>query len=432
MKLNSFLPYVLPLFAVCSLTAMAPMNLGFLLVFFAFLLSKAFQISLVEPPFGSGAGENRLLWQWSIRGYIRYALLISAACLISLIAAKIWPYAYADHEPDITWHGFQKIWYMLCPAVLIGAFIAINPTQKLAQAQFKNISKFWWLTTLALAVVAVIQFQYGWPSKRVIPTNPTHYHAELFFGHHLSTASILIFPTFAAAAIAFGGYMRNRTLHVREFIFTLAGLLILFLSYARAGWIAVVIGILLLFVRYLSRKQLLISAGVFALMVFAATQTTLMKERTENPMGIHERVELWKANIDFFKHRPITGIGWLKTQEMSEFYFKQKDPVNYKNYFWGHAHNNFFEMLGGTGILGVIAFLLWSFYTFQLAWRVSTHAAKNGYAYYSDFAWGLFIALILLHVNGLTNVTFWEGKVMHQQMLAIALLWMIERCQFTA
>ena len=144
-------------------------------------------------------------------------------------------------------------------------------------------------------------------------------------------------------------------------------------------------------------------------------------------MGISERLELWKANIDYFKHRPFTGIGWLKTQEMSEFYFKELSPDHYKDYFWGQAHSNFFEMLGGTGLIGLIAFLGWSLFTFRLAARTSRLAAVFHQYYWSDFSWGLFVALILLHFNGLTNVTFWEGKVMHQQMLAVGMLLMVVR-----
>jgi O-antigen ligase len=151
-----------------------------------------------------------------------------------------------------------------------------------------------------------------------------------------------------------------------------------------------------------------------------------MKERIHNSMGIQDRFRLWEANLDYFKHRPLTGIGWLKTQEMSEFYFKTQDPEHYRDYFWGHAHNNFFEMLGGTGILGTLAFLFWSFFTFRFALSTRKLAQETRDFYLADISSGLFVALILLHFNGLTNVTFWEGKVMHQQMFAMGLLFMIQ------
>ena len=43
------------------------------------------------------------------------------------------------------------------------------------------------------------------------------------------------------------------------------------------------------------------------------------------------------------------------------------------------------------------------------------------------FAWGLLCAWIVFQLNGLTQVNFWEGKVMHQMMWAVAwsFVWLI-------
>jgi len=161
----------------------------------------------------------------------------------------------------------------------------------------------------------------------------------------------------------------------------IAGILVLFLSYARTGWLAILLGMAILFQKYfgrhLTRKQWIASVVGMLFFLSVFSQTPLVKERIQRMMGVNERFLLWKANFDFFVHRPLTGIGWLKTQEMSKYYFKSIDPENYEHYFMGHAHSNF--------------------------------------------------SLILLHFNGLTNVTFWEGKVMHQQMIAIGFLLILDR-----
>jgi hypothetical protein len=83
-------------------------------------------------------------------------------------------------------------------------------------------------------------------------------------------------------------------------------------------------------------------------------------------------------------------------------------------------------MLGGTGLIGTAAFLIWTAFTFQLALRTAKKAENAGEHRLSDLAYGIFTALILLHVNGMTNVTFWEGKVMHQQMLGVSILLLID------
>ncbi|MBU6153823.1 MAG: O-antigen ligase family protein [Bdellovibrionales bacterium] len=410
----SFAINILALYSVLSLTSMAGMNLGFLLVFLWFGVAV----------FGMRASAFLSIRETS--GYKPYrmtALLLFVTCTLSLLVAKVLPYAYAGHEPDITLHGVLKIWYMICPLVLAVVFSA----QKLNLFEgIAFITRAWWSMTILLGAIAIIQFNTGWPLRQVIPTNPEHFHATLFLGHHLSTASILIFPAFTALAVALGAWIRNRKTKKLEWLAGISGVLILFLSYARTAWLALPLGLILIFVRYLKPKTFLASTAALLLALVIGSQTPAMKERIQNSMGIQDRLRLWEANIDYFKHRPITGIGWLKTQEMSEFYFKEKHPDNYKDYFWGHAHNNFFEMLGGTGILGTIAFLLWSLFTIRFSLQTRKLAEDHGQHFLSDLASGITVALLLLHFNGLTNVTFWEGKVMHQQMFSIGLLFMIQ------
>ena len=404
---------ILALYSIFSLTSMAGMNLGFglvFLVFFTVVYQKkmhAFDSVLSVPDF---------------KNYLLAAGGLFFTCLLSLTLAKLYPYSYAGHAPEITLHGFLKIWYMICPFILAVSFSAqaFDPTENL-----KFILRAWWSFTLLLLGVGLVQFKTGWIHEQIIPTNPDFHHVTLFFGHHLSTASIIIFPTFTALAIAMGRRKRNLPLPKLETAAGIAGLLILFLSYARTAWLAIPLGIILVLARNLKPKHFAGSLIALTLLIGLGSQTPAMKERIHNSMGIQDRFRLWEANLDYFKHRPITGIGWLKTQEMSEFYFKEKDPVNYRTYFWGHAHNNLFEMLGGTGILGTLAFIVWSLFTFAFVLRTRKIAQDQGNAFFEDLSHGIFVALILLHFNGMTNVTFWEGKVMHQQMLAIGILFMI-------
>jgi O-antigen ligase len=404
---------MLCIYAVLSLSSMAGMNISFLFVALTFaylLLSNSCKLpeSLLDLP--------------EFTYYLRYGGILFFACLLSLVVAKIAPVIYAGHAPDITAHGFLKIWYLFCPLILASVFLGLEHPR----ASIDRVKTAWWVMTLFLSVVAVIQFFTGWPIAQEIPTNLGHYHAILFFGHHLSTASIIIFPTFVALAQSIGTYLREKKIDRFAALTSAAGVLILFLTYARTAWLSVPIGLLILFFRYLKPKARLASVlGLFAILL-AGSQTQAIKERITNSMGITDRFRLWQANIDFFKHNPITGIGWLKTQEMSEFYFKQLDPAHYHDYFWGHAHSNFFEMLGGTGLIGLFAFLAWSFFTLKLAYDAANDRRDPMLA---DFAYGLGVALVLLHINGLTNVTFWEGKVMHQQMFAVAWLLVIRALQ---
>ena len=393
---------------------MAGMNLGFLLVAIGFFGAWRVRGNSVFGEF---------LQLPEFRRYLICAGIMAGACLLSLVCARIFPYAYAGHDPEITLHGLMKIWYMFCPLILCTVFSNQLST---SPETFERILRTWWATVVLLSGVAVIQFYTGIIHPQGIPTNPGRYHATLFLGHHLSTASILIFPAFTAISVVLGAWRRKAKIPHLELIAATGGILILFLSYARAAWLSVPLGILLILGRNLRLKTFLTGSAGFLGSLILLSRTEAVRVRIQNSMGIQDRLNLWIANLDFFRHRPITGIGWLKTQEMSEYYFKEKYPEHYKDFFWGHAHNNLFEMLGGTGLIGTAAFLIWSAFTFQLALRTAKKAQTAGEHRLSDLAYGILTALILLHLNGMTNVTFWEGKVMHQQMLGVSILLVID------
>ncbi len=410
--MKRFALFALSLYAVATLISMAVMNLAFGVVLISFVMMAIQKKKL------SFALALRLS---EFHRYRFWGLLLGSACILSLILAQYFPFAYAGHNPDITFHGYEKIWYLTASAVLLSVFISSEGNEK----SFRTIIQAWGYTVLALAPLAVIQFFTGWPVDQRI-FNGNFHHAILLLGHHLSVASILVFPTFVYLTLSSGRIKRQEKLSLFEVAVGGAGILILFLSFARTAWLSLFIGLGLLSFRYLSKKQRFIATAGILVLCSGLLFVKEIRYKILQSDGIGQRVELWKANIDFFEHRPLTGIGWLKTQEMSEFYFKNKDPEHYHDYFWGHAHSNIFEMLGGTGLLGFLTWLGWVYFTLTLAYRSAKVAHDQNRFFLADLSWGIFVALILLHFNGLTNVTFWEAKVIHQQMLGVGMLLMIQ------
>lgn len=397
-------------YLLCSLIGMGPMNIGFGMLLGFFVAARL------------RSGRSVPAQALDIPGTRTFALvsaLLGVSCVVSLLAMHIWPHSYAGHAPVLSFRAFEKLWYLLIPFLFVSAF-QTHAAHSLPALNF--LRRVWWGTLLALLPVAIIQFLTGWPKPQVIPTNPDRFHAILFLGHHLSVSSVIPFPTFTALAVALGAWQRDRKLPWFPASVGVSGLIILFLSYARTAWLAIPIGLILLFVKYLKPKVLLASLIGLALTLGLASQTPAMKERIRNSMGIQDRFRLWEANLDYFKQRPVTGIGWLATQEMSQYYFKEKDPEHYKEYFWGHAHSNYFEMLGGAGLLGLIVYLVFVVFTLRFSWQTGSMADEAGLPGWGDTSRGITVALVLLHFNGLTNVTFWEGKVLHQQMLSLGLI----------
>jgi O-antigen ligase len=146
------------------------------------------------------------------------------------------------------------------------------------------------------------------------------------------------------------------------------------------------------------------------------TQLPSVKARLNLQMGIHERQDLWEANLEMFKQRPLAGVGLKHNQELSGFYLMEKYHAT--DVFSGHAHNNVLDFLGGTGIIGLIAFLIWCYFPFK--WTLRPGVRVCGY----NLSAGFFCALLVFQLNGLTQVNFWEAKVQHQLMWSIAwILW---------
>jgi O-antigen ligase len=417
----------LSIYLVCTLTAMAPMSLGFVVLLTAWLI-----------PFIQNGFRLPAIYQSSTPWFQQYRLwgwILLIACWISLSAAGIFPKSYAGHEPEVTLHGYLKIWYLMIPGILVGVY---DHASKKSEITWGSLLKPWWIMTVILMGIACIQFFTGWPISQPIPTNPGRYHAILFFGHHLSTASIVLFPAFSALAIALGSQIRKDSSLARHGISkvlvwagAIAGVSVLFLSYARTAWLVLLIGLAIVaqyfFGKRITKKQWIASTATISVALIAFSQTALVKERITNLMGVSERFWLWRVNFQYFLDRPILGIGWLKNQEMARYFFDEHDPQRIHGSFAGHAHSNFFEMLGGTGLIGFTAFLAWSWFTLRLAHRLRQQFIKAGDPVLSDLCFGIQTALILFHINGLTNVNFWEGKVMHQQMLAVGLLLILDR-----
>ncbi len=414
--ISSFLKLSLFLYAAMTLIGMAPMNIAFGLLTLLTALLWAQSKKTSAPYFGEI--ENQKEWF----DYKKVAGLLSFACLFSLAMAALHPISYAGREPEVTLHGFHKIWFMLIPCITLPSFFLLKVSDQ--KKWLVHLIHFYIGMTLLLAPLAVIQYFTGWPISLPLPVVENRFHAVLLLGHHLSVASILPFPTLIAFGLWLSHLQTQASFQRKAFYFSsfVAGTLCLFLSYARTAWLMLPLTLIALLLIKLKGRLRLILVLLTLITPALLSLHPAVKERITRNVGISERLELWKVNLAYFQDRPFYGIGWLKTQEMSEFYFKQQDPHHYTGKFWGHAHNNFFEMLGGTGLIGALAFLIFSFWTLRFANRTRKLAIQKQNHFIEGAALGLFAALIMLHLNGLTNVTFWEGKVMHSQMFALTLL----------
>ncbi len=139
-------------------------------------------------------------------------------------------------------------------------------------------------------------------------------------------------------------------------------------------------------------------------------------------MGFATRVLLWRTNWELFLHRPLLGVGLRLNHPLAGQYLAAKHPE--QSFFIGHAHNNILDILAGTGLVGITVWLFWWGHLLLICARLicarRVRYAENLERENWHFSHGIFCSWIVFHLNGLSQVNFWEGKVQHQLMWSIA------------
>jgi O-antigen ligase len=397
-------------YAVASLSAMAGMSVG---VGVALLLILGFMVFSSKFATAWRQACVALLALREVAVLQALTILLVTTLILSLVFGTWFPVTFGGEGVLIRLgHDSLKLAYFVLP------WIWASTLSLLESAHRRQFFKLWTGVAGGLGVLAVVQFFTGFPHEQPIPTSPEYFHATLLFGHHLSTASILIFPFFVALGLGFEGADRN---YYRP-LALLAGVALI-LSFSRMVWIALPISIFVFGMRYVPKRRrvqlALGGAAAIALLLPLALKNPSISERVRNPMGISTRVELWKLNLDYFRMRPVLGVGWRKSESLTHAWARASipDAEARKAFFVGHAHNNLLEMLAGTGLLGALSWLAWNCCVLVIAWRASRGAGES-----QGVAWGIFCAFLALHLNGLTQVNFWEGKVMHQWTFALGIL----------
>ncbi|MBL7714886.1 MAG: O-antigen ligase family protein [Bdellovibrionales bacterium] len=399
----------LAIFCFMTLGSMATMSIGTAFLILPFVAMKRTKV-FGSAPAGFSVSEG------TVGQYLRITAALVSALAFSLVVAKNWPLSYSGKISEVQFaDDLKKVWHLFIPPIVAYCFVLVPETSR------RKIGVAYGVVFLIFSVIGFQQFFTGWPRPQGVPEWPGRFHSTIFLGHHLSLASIWIFPWFVALELAFSG---KESLRVRAFAWACVvfGGASLFFSLSRMLWVALPVGIALWTVLRLPGKLRIAAVAALVLIAGVATQIPAISLRLNSHIGAGTRVELWKANWEFFKARPWTGVGFRHTQEMSGLYLMEK--FNSQDVFSGHAHNNFLEMLGGSGILGTLAWLAWCFFWFQQSYVLLQTKSSKVLFGLGPSAWGraLLAVGVVFQLNGLTQVNFWEAKVMHSLTFFMGLL----------
>jgi O-antigen ligase len=403
-----FLYWAFLIYSVLSLSAMAFMSIGVSLLIVAVVFDRGGPKRFYEEFLA-------ILRIEAVRTYGIASLLFCIACFVSLICARFFPLAFAGKSTPIhLLRDMAKTWYLLLPLILLIGWRRLLPDQK------TTVFKTWFIFFGILSAVGVVQFFTGLPRAQANPQLPGYYHVVLLLGHHLSVASIWIFPFFAILDVLFDrdSIKKLKIPFPILLLFFGLGSFSLFFSYSRTLWVAMPVGLILWVWIKLPRKFATWGTVIAISLGIILYQTPQFKYRMQSQIGISQRTELWTANLEFLKARPMTGVGLGKNHELSLYYFQQKYP-HQTDFFIGHAHNIYLEMISGLGLFGFFAWILW----LTAAICPLVRSCKNKLPL--NFSHGFLAAWTVFLINGVTQVNFWDGKVLHQVMwvTSLALLW---------
>lgn len=124
----------------------------------------------------------------------------------------------------------------------------------------------------------------------------------------------------------------------------------------------------------------------------------------ENNRSNLGRLALWKGAVLIFKDHPINGIGLGNFQEVYQKYYQQPNTTS-----TSHAHNNFFNFLAETGIIGLMGFIYLLYYICRYLYLNYLKVDKGLYKIFILATLVMFIGVYV--IQGLTEFNFYKSVV---------------------
>ena len=393
-------------YGTLSLTSMAGMGIGGGAFFLASLLA-------LFSAWKRGQSPGGLL---PMRAPAIASAFLFTCAVASLAFAVFFP---PLGEVDVSFLALKKFHFFFLPFLIALAFYDSK------QSIERNPFWFWWSGMgIACGIIASLQFWGGfifpdaWLSHRffrpIIGTFGTlRYHGQGLMFFHLSFASCMSFVAAAGVARLFWP-LANESRRERLYwaAVALAGLLAVFYSFSRIAFVGLIAVCFSL--AFLKRPKF----GSYALLVFAVLGAFLwMKNDTFRSRFEYakvtksERENMWTVSWFMFEERPLTGVGFSQTGGQSPAYAEKL--LGYRPLFTSHAHNNILDIMASMGLFGLVAYFGWWFLFFAMAWKVFRASPP-------EERWlpaAAFAGFISFHVNGLTQVNFWDGKSQHTLMI---------------
>lgn len=307
--------------------------------------------------------------------------------------------------------GFRKLW-------LVGAFFAVYHLLTEPREAWR-LSVATVLTAIAVAAYGIVQHYTGLDLDNWLRGKPPSltpfwfgreegFRAEGFFPTGITYAHNMAFPLTLLTV-----WCMAPDIKWRERIGLLCGwsvmILALLFTLTRGVWIAYLLVLIVLGAMKGGRTALAVGACVAFIALALAATTPGVWERAKYSFDLQtniERSEIWRANLDMIKERPLLGWGYGNYKRFRGDFYQRYPQVDTT----AHAHNNFLQMGVDAGVIGLVAFLFLFWSILRKGWRAYQRLPANA-KQLRILALGGALGVAVFLIGGLTQYNFGDAEV---------------------
>jgi putative inorganic carbon (hco3(-)) transporter len=307
--------------------------------------------------------------------------------------------------------GYRKLW-------LVSAFLV---TASLIRER-KEVERLITLLVIAASVVAaygIVQHYIGIDLNKQLRGKPPAldpywfgrdegWRTKGFHPSGITFAHNLLFPLTVVTVWLSG---TGIALRQRLWLGLGWGLMVfaLLFSLTRGVWLAYLAVLVLLGVIRGGRTLVGVTGGAIVLAGFLMTAGAGVQERLWSTFDFVQnlpRSQIWQANLDMIKTRPLLGWGYGNYRKFRDPFYAQHPEANHT----GHAHNTFLQIAVDSGLLGLAAFLFFFWSLLRVGWMTYQHLPPEAEPLRS-FILGALLSIVGFLVGGMTQHNFGDAEV---------------------
>lgn len=316
--------------------------------------------------------------------------------------------------------SYDRLW-------IVGAYFATYHLVR-TRAEVERLLAITIGVAALVAVYGVAQHFIGFDVSRAVVGKASHLHpfwlgegyrTKGFHPSGITYAHNLLFPlTFASAYVVANGVSARRraALAVAWIVMVLA----LMYSVTRGVWLAFAIVLLLLALVRGGRTALAAGAALVVLVLLLVGVDPGIRTRARSTFDLPAnlgRTQIWRANLDMARERPLLGWGYGNYKWAREpFYARYPDADT-----TAHAHNDFLQTQVDGGVVSLLAFVALFGVILRAGWR-GYRALDPASEPARSLALGAFLAVVGFLVGGLTQYNFGDAEVVVYLWFTVGLL----------